>query len=220
MSKKANWILTGVLAVIAVAFTACVKVIDVEPVGADGTEVGFAHLNLSVFQTLGISGKWYMLTEVLGFVALAIAASMALVGLIQMIRRRSLFKVDKSIISLGFLYAIVIVLYVGFDKIAINYRPIIMAGEIEPEPSFPSSHTMLACVVFATAMIVWAKALRKHPAFKVLIIIECIALIVLTVGGRLLSGAHWLTDIIGGVLYSAALISGYCAVNNNKTKEE
>lgn len=216
MGKKANWILTVALLIASAAFTVAIKVIDIQPVGANGTDVGFGTINMRFHEMTGVNELWYTITDILGYVALLICLSFAMVGLVQMIKRRSLLKVDRSIISLGGLYAVTIVLYVLFDKIALNYRPIIMPGEFEPEPSYPSSHTMLALVVFATAMVLWARALKKHPAFKVLIIVECVLLMVLTVGGRLYCGVHWLTDIVGGVLISATLVSGYFAFNNKR----
>lgn len=210
-SNKGNWILTGVLLLISIAFTVAIKVVDVLPVGVDGSEVGFATINMKFHEMTGVNYGWFSITEVLGYVALLMCAGFGLVGLVQLIKRRSLFKVDKCIIALGVLYVIVIALYVGFDKIALNYRPIIMPGDIEPEASFPSSHTMLACVVFGTANFAWAKYLRNRPVIKWLLLIESIILIALTVGGRMYSGVHWMTDIVGGVLYSITLISGYYA---------
>lgn len=211
-SNKGNWILTGVLLLISIAFTVAIKVVDVLPVGVDGSEVGFATINMKFHEMTGVNYGWFSITEVLGYVALLMCAGFGLVGLVQLIKRRSLFKVDKCIIALGVLYVIVIALYVGFDKIALNYRPIIMPGDFEPEASFPSSHTMLACVVFGTANFAWAKYLRNRPVIKWLLLIESIILIALTVGGRMYSGVHWMTDIVGGVLYSITLISGYYAV--------
>lgn len=210
-SNKGNWILTGVLLLISIAFTVAIKVVDVLPVGVDGSEVGFATINMKFHEMTGVNYGWFSITEVLGYVALLMCAGFGLVGLVQLIKRRSLFKVDKCIIALGVLYVIVIALYVGFDKIALNYRPIIMPGDFEPEASFPSSHTMLACVVFGTANFAWAKYLRNRPVIKWLLLIESIILIALTVGGRMYSGVHWMTDIVGGVLYSITLISGYYA---------
>ena len=39
----------------------------------------------------------------------------------------------------------------------------------------------------------------------------CAVLMVVTVAGRVVSGIHWITDIVGGILISASLMAFYRA---------
>ena len=187
-----------------------VKTYDVAPIGPQGTEVGFSHINQTVHDLTGVNMQWYEITEYIGYAALAVAAFFALAGLVQMIKRRSLFKVDGEIIALGFLYVAVVAAYVAFEKYIINYRPVIMPGATAPEASFPSSHTMLIITVMGSAMMLIGRYVRSD-FLKFLLRLICFAAIVVTVGGRLYSGAHWLTDVLAGIILSAALLEFYSA---------
>lgn len=201
-----------ILSILAIAFTVAVKVVDPQYISPNGTPVGFGLFNYSVHWTLGVNYTWYLATELIGYGALLVVASFGLIGLKQLIQRKSLLAVDRDVITLGVTYAIMGVIYVLFEFIAINYRPVVMPGELECEASFPSSHTMLVCVVFATAIIEWCKFFRKKPVLKVLLVIISVLMIVLMVAGRLLSGCHWATDIVGGVLYASAIVAFYAGV--------
>lgn len=185
-----------------------VKIIDVKPIGPEGTEVGFAALNGAVSSVLHFNKFFYMISEVLGIVSLAVAAVFACVGLMQLIKVKNPLKIEADIFLLGVLYVIVLILYVAFDKVAVNYRPIIMPNETVVEPSFPSSHTMLAVTIMSSAMMLVDKYFAKYAQYKWVLAV----LAVLTVVTRLLSGVHWFTDIIGGVLISAALLFVYAAL--------
>ena len=195
----------GVLALIALIFTAAVRMLDVAPVGPAGTSVGFSHINLAVHEALGVHMAWYAATQILGIGAVFIALLFALLGLVQLIRRRSLWKVDAELLALAFLYAAVFALYVFFEIVVINYRPVIMPGEAFPEASFPSSHTMLACVIFGSTIFM-LKRYVQNERLRIVLQILCGVLLAVIVCGRLYSGVHWFTDIHGGVLYSAALL--------------
>ena len=205
--------------IIFVLFTISLKVVDVQAVGPLGSEIGWASLNYPVnaffaeHPFLGGQHFWYTLTNVFGIVAILTAASFACLGLVQLIRRHSLLKVDREIIMLGVIYAVTILLYVLFEKIAINFRPVLEDGVLEP--SYPSTHTMLVLCIMGTAFI----ALRKYFADKRLLNcsrIICVAVMGLTVIGRLVCGVHWITDIMGGILISVSIIVFYkVAVSNN-----
>ena len=131
--------------------------------------------------------------------------------MVQLIRRKSLFKVDKNIIALGVLFAVVIILYVMFNKITVNYRPVILPDEGVLEASYPSSHTVLTCVVMGGAMLQLPYYI-KNQGLRLALNTILALIILLTVGGRLVSGAHWLTDILGGILLSGCLLFVFSGV--------
>ena len=76
------------------------------------------------------------------------------------------------------------------------------------EASYPSSHTMLAVCVMSTAICQLKWKMRDEHVSRIVQGVLAV-LIVLTVAGRMISGVHWFTDIIGGVLLSAFLVSLY-----------
>lgn len=187
-----------------IIFTVLVKVIDVEPAGAQGSLIGFASLNLSVNQLLGTNHFCYLITQLFGLLAIFLAAVFAVMGFVQLIKRKSLLKVDHEILMVGIVYAIVIILYVLFEKLAINYRPVVLEDGLEA--SYPSTHTMLILTILGTALPLAGRYI-SNPKIALLAKLLCIVIMWLTVVCRLLSGVHWFTDIIGGVLISLCLIS-------------
>lgn len=188
---------------------------DVQAIGPAGTEVGFSHINAKVHELTGVNMLWYDITDYFGYFAIVVCAFFGLVGLIQLIRRKSLLKVDKEILALGVLYAVVIGFYVLFEKIIINYRPVIMPGENAPEASFPSSHTVLIVTVMISLMIITDRYVRSG-GLAVLLKTACVLVTLITVGGRLYSGVHWFTDIVGGLLLTAALLFLFSAAVTDK----
>ena len=201
-SKKRNFIISIIFIVLAIVFTILVKVVDVKKLGAGQTDIGFATINQFVFEYFGVNMIWYHITDWLGLIPIFIAITYAFVGLFQLIKRRSLFKVDKEIIILGFFYIIVIILYLFFEKIIVNYRPILMNGFIEA--SYPSSHTLMTICLCGSSILI-NKKLFNNKVIKIVNILSFI-IIVITIFGRLISGVHWFTDIVGGVLISLALL--------------
>jgi undecaprenyl-diphosphatase len=185
-----------------------IKTVDVAKIGPQNTAVGLSHINKNIHELFGVNMVWYNITEVIGFVAIGVAAIFAIIGFVQLIKRKSLFKVDKEIIALGGLFVVVIGLYALFEKVIINYRPVIMEGSNEVEASFPSSHTMLICTVMGGTIIIIGKYIKDAKVAKILRIV-CGVMILITVCGRLVSGVHWFTDIVGGVLISVALVGAF-----------
>lgn len=202
-------------------FTALIVLLgryDVAAIGPQGTEIGFSHVNQFVHNLTGVHMFWYELTDYIGYTAILVCALFALAGFIQMVKRRSLMKVDREIWALGGLFVAVIGCYVFFEKYIINYRPIIMPGETAPEASFPSSHTMLIMTVMIAVMIVSDKYFGD--LFGPLVRILCFLTVLITVGGRLYCGVHWFTDIIGGILLSATLLFLFAAVVSGGRREK
>lgn len=218
MSKeKKNFIISGILIIIAIVYTILVKTVDVKPIGPENSSVGFATINGAVGSAIGFNDTLYELTDYLGYISLAIAAVYALVGFMQLIKRKSLLKVDKEILMLAGFYAVVIGLYILFEIFIINYRPVVFDEGLEA--SYPSSHTVLAVCICGSAVLLNKKIFNKVKGIKV-VNIACIAILVLIVVGRLLSGVHWFSDILGGIIISAALLMTFYSLLNLNKKEE
>ena len=206
MKNKSAGIRAAVYALCAVICTVLVKKIGVEAVGPLGSSVGFARLNKAVFDLIGEHKIFDLLSEVLAIAAILTAAAFALKGAVQLFRKKSLFKVDLRLLCLGAMFLGVIILYFVFEKMIINYRPVTPDGVLEA--SYPSSHTMITIAILGCAS-VYAQSCRNYERALVLALrICCILAPVL----RLLSGQHWLTDIIGGCLFAAAFIALYRAL--------
>ena len=187
------------------------RFVDVQAIGPEGTRIGLSQLNRFVFESLGVHMLWYEITDWLGIAAILTALGFAVVGLVQWIRRKNIWKVDREILVLGGLYFILIGLYVLFELAVVNYRPIIMPGSTHPEASFPSSHTMLVCVIMGSAIPILGKYVKSETLCAALQVI-CAAIITITILGRLISGVHWFTDILGGILISVMLLNLYTAI--------
>ena len=208
MERKTGFTLAGVFALLFLLLLVLVKTVDVAAVGPEGTEIGLSRLNVAVRDALGFHPAWYQITQALGALAIGVAAAFALVGLVQLVRRGSFWRVDREIGALGILYAVVIALYAAFEVLIVNYRPVIMPGEEHVEASFPSSHTMLVCVVMGSAMLL-ARRYLNGRGIRVAAEVLCALVIALTVFGRLYAGVHWATDILAGASLSASLLSLY-----------
>jgi undecaprenyl-diphosphatase len=206
MKMKVKLLALGISGGLFLLLMLMVRSYDVAAIGPMGTEIGFAQLNGSMHDTLGTNLFWYDLTEIFGFLALGVCGLFGFTGLVQLLKRRSLKEVDPEILALGVFYVLVIGCYVLFELVVINYRPVIMPGVEGVEASFPSSHTMLICSVMgSTAMVL--KRYIDRDALRMGLQAGCVIVAVVTVAGRLLSGVHWLTDILGGVLLSCALLA-------------
>jgi len=201
-NKKRNFLVSTIFILLAVVFTIFVKVVDVKPIGANETSIGVASVNQVVFKTIGVNMIWYHITDWLGLVPIFMAMIYAFIGFGQLIKRKNIFKVDKEILILGLFYIVVIFLYVFFEKVIVNYRPILMNGFLEA--SYPSSHTLMTICLCGSSIIV-NKTLFNNKMAKFANILSAV-IITITVIGRLLSGVHWVTDIIGGILIGVALL--------------
>ncbi|MBR6902523.1 MAG: phosphatase PAP2 family protein [Clostridia bacterium] len=206
MKSKSKYILPIISFMLFIVLIILIKTIDVLPTGVGDTEIGLYHLNSAVKAFLGTNMVWYKLTEVTGLISIAAGGIFAVIGLVQLIKRKSVLKVDREILSLGGLYITLGIVYVFFEKVIINYRPLILAGDSAPEASFPSSHTVLAVVIAVSIIMIINKYVENLTARNI-IKAACAILAVVTVIGRFLSGVHWFTDILGGIILSVCLLS-------------
>ena len=207
--KKRNLVISVILILLAIIFTILVKNVDVNTLGANGSNIGFSTLNRSVFDNIGVNMTWYNITNCLGIISIIIALAYVLIGLIQLVKRKNVSKVDKEIIALGIFYVILAAIYIAFEIFIVNYRPILMDGELEA--SYPSSHTMLTIFICGSAILINSKLFKDNKIAKITNVVALIIMIV-TVIGRLLSGVHWFTDILGGIIIASALLMSYYTV--------
>ena len=187
-------------------WTVLVRTVDVRAIGPRGSSVGFSTINASVHRLTGVHMSLYHITDWLGLVPVFVGFGFAILGLIQWIKRKNLFKVDFSILALGVFYVAVIAVYLFFEEYVINYRPILINGILEA--SYPSSTTVLVTCVMPTAAMQLDQRI-KNGRLRRVIKVAIFAFVIFMVVGRLLSGVHWITDIIGGALVSAGLVMTY-----------
>ena len=196
-----------------VLWTVLVSLVDIHPIGPNGSRVGFVALNGFVHGLTGVNLLLYTVTDWLGLVPIGVAFGFAMLGLAQWIKRKSLLKVDRSLLALGGFYMVVMAAYIFFEIVVINYRPTLIDGYLEA--SYPSSTTMLVMCVMPTAMMQLHARIQNH-VFRRCVMISIAVFIVFMVIGRLVSGVHWLSDIIGGALISAGLVMIYASVSVRK----
>ena len=203
-----HFILSGALLLGFVIWTILIRHTDVQPVGVNGTDIGFASVNTWFHRLTGVHMSIYTITDWLGLVPIAVCAGFGILGLAQWIRRKSIARVDGDILLLGGYYILVILGYLIFEMIPINYRPILIGGAMEA--SYPSSTTLLVLSVMPTLLFQTdrrssVRAVRQITAAFTLLFSAFMVI------GRLTAGVHWLTDIVGSVLLSAGLYSLYHA---------
>ena len=190
-------------------WTAAIQWIDVQDIGPQESSVGFATINRFVHNLTGVHMELYTITDWLGLVPLAFVIGFGILGLAQWIKRKHLLKVDYSILVLGGYYIVVMAVYALFEVLIINYRPVLINGFLEA--SYPSSTTMLVMCVMPTA-IMQLNTRIKNNVLKQCIAFTITVFIVFMILGRLLSGVHWFTDIVGGALLSIGLVSLYRSI--------
>ena len=214
--KRKNIIISIILTVISIAYTFLVKKIDVKAIGPNNSKVGFAKLNGLFSKLVGSNMTIYKITEILGYIVILIVLVYGVIGLIQLIKRKSIKKVDREIILLGVLYVLMAVVYVAFEKIVINYRPILIDGELEA--SYPSSHTLLAICICLSSLLVS----KNYVSDKYLKITNIVTIVLLlgVFAGRVVSGVHWISDIIGGVLISLTLLMYFYTLYDVRFKKK
>ena len=175
-------LLAGIVLLAAFAlWTVLIRHIDVQKAGPNGTEVGFATINVWFHRLTGVHMLIYTITDWLGLV-------------------------DPDILLLGAYYVVVILGYLLFEMVPINYRPILIEGSLEA--SYPSSTTLLVLTVMPTLKYQSDRRIA-NPVTRKAITIFVIAFSVFMVIGRLIAGVHWLTDIVGSVFLSSGLFMIY-----------
>lgn len=204
-SKKHLYISLSLLTLF-VLWTVLVQSIQVKAIGPLGSSVGFSAINQLIHNLTGVNMTLYIITDWLGLVPIVFAFGFTLLGLAQWIKRKKLLNVDHSILVLGVFYIITIAVYILFEIYTVSYRPILINGYLEV--SYPSSTTLLVMCVMPTAIMQLKSRIKSKPLGQFVTFLLA-AFTVFMVIGRIVSGVHWLSDIIGGALLSAGLVMLY-----------
>ena len=215
---KKRWIVAAILGLLAVAFTVALKFVDVRPVGPVMSEVGFGTTNSTIHNSIEASSNWLTVSNIMIAAIIVAGVLFAGLGFVQLIKRKSFKKVDWSIKMLALTYIMMLGVYVLFEKFCvINYRPVLIDGNLEP--SFPSSHTLFATTIGLTVMMILSKFVKSKAICLILDAI-LVAMIYAVANGRIAGGVHWVTDVIGGVLYGSFLAAlYYCLMKIGDKKE-
>ena len=184
--------------------------VDRQAIGPCNSIVGLANINLFVHQLTGVHLSLYVITDWLSIIPLGICTGFATLGAVQWIRRKKLAKVDHSILVLGGFYLLVAAAYLLFEVCIINYRPVLLNGVLEA--SYPSSTTVLALCAMISAMLRWKHRISNSHLRRCVLLISALFTAFMVIA-RLLSGVHWFSDIIGGILLSAGLLLLYDSIS-------
>ena len=208
MRKNRNLLLGLLFIGLFILWTILIQTVDVKPIGVNDTNIGLSTMNVSFHKWIGSNMFLYIITDWLGLVPVFLCLVFGVLGFVQLIQRRSIVKVDKDLIVLGFYYVLVIGSYLLFEMIPINYRPILIDGRMEA--SYPSSTTLLVLSVMPT-LIFQVNQRLENPVFRKIICISTSIFSAFMVIGRLVSGVHWFTDIVGSIMLSAGMFCIYKA---------
>ncbi|MBQ3667908.1 MAG: phosphatase PAP2 family protein [Clostridia bacterium] len=213
--KKSPIAITLILFALFFAYTCATILVDVgqfapQSIDASGetgtvtTDIGFQHLNIAAHNALKYNRTFYKVSEYLGYAGLMCGAAIGAMWLISLIKTKKPMQVAPALNAAVVAMALMVVFYVLFEVLKLNYRPVILEdGELEA--SYPSSHTLLGCVVFSCCALVSTHLVRDRALGKTLSrLFYLLALLIVLF--RTLSGVHWVSDIAGGVLLSAAIM--------------
>ena len=209
--KKKLFIASCALLLISIVYIFLVKYVDVSNIAPDGSNVGFATINAKVRDAIGLNMTWYKITKYLGLIPIAMCGCYALLGLYQLIKNKGFKGVDKRIYALGAFYVVFAIVYVLFEKVALNYLPFLVDGELEA--SFPSTNTLLAICICGSSLMAAKYFIKNEKLLKATNILTWLVMLVIVIG-RVLSGVHWLTDIIGGIIISLFMLMSLYTVFN------
>lgn len=189
-----------------IGFTLCVWLCDRAPIGPNGSIVGFSTLNKWFSNTIGFNMILYEITDWAGILPIATAIIYGFIGLYQWIKRKKTKNVDSNILLLGGFYLLIFAIYMLFNYVVINYRPLLINGYLEP--SFPSSTTLMSITFIMLSNYQINVYIKNKKAKGILSVLSIIFMLFLVVG-RIISGVHWITDIIGSILLSISILLIY-----------
>ncbi len=212
-----NFSITAALFLIFAIFTILVKFVDTSVVAATETKIGLSSINKPLFNFFGVSNDWNVISAILFIFAGIVVVVLAIIALKEMIKTKSLFKINHKLLLVALLYVLTAIFYVVFEFVIINYRPLLDEGMLKA--SYPSSHTLLICVICLSACLIVPDYIKNKPLKITITTILCL-IAVLSPITRLLAGVHWFTDVIASIILSLALVMLYYSVSTYITSKK
>ena len=189
-----------------ILWTIILLFVDRQAIGPNYSVVGFATINKWFHELTGVNWDLYNITDWGAIIPISLCGLFGILGLIQWFKRKKVSKVDRELIILGVFYFVVFLLYLLFEFIVVNKRPVLIDGYLEV--SYPSSTTFLSITFMLSAIIPIRKYLANSRA-KAILIVAVYAYMLFLLIGRLLSGVHWFTDVIGSIFIGIGLLNIY-----------
>lgn len=197
------WV-AGILTVLFVAFTVAVKWLDVQVDGAH--EIGWASVNFWWRDLIGVSDVWRVVSDVAAVLTLLTLVGVIVWQVVALVRARGIHRATRHWLVLDGALGALRLCYLLFEFVVINYRPILIDGVAEA--SYPSSHVLLFATVCPLLMLTFWREIKSRP-WRAGIVTLGVVLMLIGMVARALSGYHWLTDVLGGVLLGAVLVAWY-----------
>ena len=142
--------------------------------------------------------QWSKITDIILVASIAVLGVFAVLGLYQWIKRKSLKKVDKPLLAMLIPLVLMAITYFIFDKfLVLNIRP-----NGSGEPSFPSTHTMVVATIFLLTAIILPNYIKSKTARVIMDIVMLLFIILVSIG-RVLANMHWVSDVVGGLIFAA-----------------
>ena len=192
--------------VVFLLYTLLIKFVDVKAIGPNDSKVGFATLNKAFHNLTGLNMTWYQITKYAGYMVFVIAFATLAYAVFQFIYYGRINKVDKKLLVLLMMYVLIAIAYIFFEIVVINRRPELINGKLSA--SYPSSHTFLAVSVIP-CVVLWLKDRIEDYLIAYIFYGASVLLTAFIIIGRTISGVHWITDIIGGLLLGAVITTLY-----------
>lgn len=207
--KKYLYLLFPIISfILFLVFTILVKTVDVTYIQDIGY-LGFYNINTSInskIQSMNTS-LYDKLSDVIMIISFVSVAIFAVIGIVQLIKRKSFKQVDPILYILLGLYVLVAAMYLTFSLMKINFSPLSTKENLKD--SYPSSHVFISITLFVSGVMTATKYVNMGKWMSVIGFTGAILLSILSAVTRMFSGQHYFTDIIGAILLAIFLISAY-----------
>lgn len=190
------------------------KIADVARVGNNLAEIGLSTVNewfrglWHYDETSGYIEPLYIITEIMGYIALAPCVLWTVLLIREFVEAKSLsgVGVDKSLFAIVFLYVLTAIVCLIFRLAPVNFRPVQLPGQTYPEVSFPSDHVVLFIVSMGSTMFRLGDVFEGKKNLVLVLRLICGVFMATGIIFRLICGVNWCTDIAGGMLLGTTLI--------------